>query len=94
MPAAFDEFTFRARPRAAMNLPGLCPMCGGEAARSVVFAAGVGRETYRCHVDGEISYAYGGEVRIADLGRAASSAQARVAAYALEGTDEVITAIA
>ena len=50
-----------ARPRAALNLPGACPVCGEAALRKLTFARGVGREAYRCVVDGNVEYLYGGE---------------------------------
>ena len=53
--------THTPRTRAALNLPGCCPVCGEHATRKVTVAAGVGRETYRCPVDGDVGYVFGRE---------------------------------
>jgi hypothetical protein len=42
-----------------LNLPGLCPVCGGAASRKVVCEDAGARETYRCPVDGDIEYVHG-----------------------------------
>ncbi len=42
--------------RAALNLRGLCPVCGDDAMRSITTSTAESRETYRCPVDGETVY--------------------------------------
>ncbi len=49
--------------RAALNLSGLCPVCGGEAVRGITASASESRETYRCRVDGETVYGVGPQGR-------------------------------
>lgn len=50
--------------RAALNLPGLCPVCGGSAVRKMTCPDGVARETYRCAIDGEVEYEHGRAIAI------------------------------
>lgn len=50
--------------RAALNLPGLCPVCGETASRKVVCENGLVRETYRCAIDGETEYQHGDAMSI------------------------------
>lgn len=64
-----------ARSRAALNLPGLCPLCGHDAVRKVLHTEGATMEAYRCPTDGEVTYHSGGVVRIGLDGRLADIAR-------------------
>lgn len=55
-PAPSSPSSRPARSRAALNLPGLCPVCGDPAQRRITTSPQEARETYRCNLDGETVY--------------------------------------